>query len=435
MWTKQTGFANSEHSWLHMVNVAEPPVPSNLDTEHSNLHVLPDDTAEGMNIIVLGAAITACEAKWEAALQLFGHLAAGGEFSRFAAIILLDGFGLFPIYCTICTYLSISVYTLNSVKSYIHNFSPTVCTKHLTVNELGAGGQDGTKIYPEQPDQWVQPYPCGIHPGAESPTVVTSASLLNALAQDSQWELALAITRQVIVAWVHPPTKMSYVVLCPCMSERRCQHYSSRILLTLCLYNCLYIYIMFLSQSESLCLQVQEQKVDLNVIACSAVMSTRLNSSVWLQTSTCPWQALTCAARFVSSCFLFADPFRTVSFSTVGFTHDGTGCPQRFIDSISWFLTILGTFFFSSCHDPSLEVGWYLYAVPAARCLRERAAMVLGLGLSSFDARQEDGGHDMSQPWRSQCGCWGVGYASTVQKCTKTEIDIVTLVCFDVLWI
>ena len=175
-----------------MVNVAEPPVPSNLDTEHSNLHVLSDDTAEGMNIIVLGAAITACEAKWEAALQLFGDLAAGDEFSRFAAIILLDGFGLFPIYCT---YLSISVYTLNSVNSYIHNFSPTMCTKHLTVNELGAGGQDGRKMYPEQPDQWVQP-PCGIHPGAESPTVVTSASLLNALAQDSQWELALAITRQ-----------------------------------------------------------------------------------------------------------------------------------------------------------------------------------------------------------------------------------------------
>ena len=137
-----------------MVNVAEPPVPSNLDTEHSNLHVLSDDTAEGMNIIVLGAAITACEAKWEAALQLFGDLAAGDEFSRFAAIILLDGFGLFPIYCT---YLSISVYTLNSVNSYTHNFSPTVRTKHLTVNELGAGGQDGTKMYPEQPDQPVGP--------------------------------------------------------------------------------------------------------------------------------------------------------------------------------------------------------------------------------------------------------------------------------------
>ena len=128
----------------------------------------------------------------------------------------------------------------------------------------------------------------------------------------------------------------------------------------------IYIYIMFLSQSESLCLQVQEQKVDLNVIACSAVMSTRLSSSVWLQTSTCPWQALTCAARFVSSCFLFADPFRTVSFSTVGFTHDGTGCPQRFIDSISWFLTILGTFFFRHVTTllwKSVGTCWYLYAV------------------------------------------------------------------------
>ena len=38
---------------------------------------------------------------------------------------------------------------------------------------------------------------------------------------------------------------------------------------------------MFLSQSESLCLQVQEQQVDLNLIACSAAMSARLSSSVW----------------------------------------------------------------------------------------------------------------------------------------------------------
>lgn len=44
--------------------------------------VLSDDPAEGMNIIVLGAAITACEAKWEAALQLFGALAAGDDFAR-----------------------------------------------------------------------------------------------------------------------------------------------------------------------------------------------------------------------------------------------------------------------------------------------------------------------------------------------------------------
>lgn len=195
-----------------MVNVAEPPVPSNLDTEHSNLHVLSDDTAEGMNIIVLGAAITACEAKWEAALQLFGDLAAGDEFSRFAAIILLDGFGLFPIYCT---YLSISVYTLNSVNSYTHNFSPTVRTKHLTVNELGAGGRTAQKcIQSNQTNQWAQPYPCGIHPGAESPTVVTSASLLNALAQDSQWELALAITRQANDCGLSSSTKISYVFLC-----------------------------------------------------------------------------------------------------------------------------------------------------------------------------------------------------------------------------
>ena len=201
-------------------------------------------------------------------------------------------------------------------------------------------------------------------------------------------------------------------------------------------YISIHIYIMFLSQSESLCLQVQEQKVDLNVIACSAVMSTRLSSSVWLQTSTCPWQALTCAAPFVSSCFLFADPFRTVSFSTVGFTHDGTGCPQRFTDSISWFLTILGTFFFR--HVTTLfwkSVGTYTPC--KARCLRERAAMVLGLGLSSFDARQEDGGqsrHVTTMAISVRLGCWGVVYASTVYS-TKTEIDIVTLVCFDVLWI
>ena len=224
----------------------------------------------------------------------------------------------------------------------------------------------------------------------------------------------------MIVAWVHPPTKISYVFLChnchmssyvhACLKEdantiplASCWPFVF-IIVYISIHIYIYIYIMFLSQSESLCLQVQEQKVDLNVIACSAVMSTRLSSSVWLQTSTCPWQALTCAAPFVSSCFLFADPFRTVSFSTVGFTHDGTGCPQRFTDSISWFLTILGTFFFR--HVTTL-FGSRL--VPIRRAKRgacekgQQWSLALGF-LRLMQDKKMEASHDMSQPWRSQCG-------------------------------
>ena len=87
-----------------------------LLTEHSNLRVS-DDTAEGMNIIVLGAAITACEAKWEAALQLFGALAAGDEFSQRLAArsILLDALVWFV---SDLLYVFVHIRTLNSVNSY-----------------------------------------------------------------------------------------------------------------------------------------------------------------------------------------------------------------------------------------------------------------------------------------------------------------------------
>ena len=74
---------------------------------------------------------------------------------------------------------------------------------------------------------------------------------------------------------------------------------------------------VFLSQSESLCLQVQELQVDLNLIACSAAMSARLSSSDWpVQLDLFP---------HVSSLRIHSTLKLIVSFSTVGFTHDGTG--------------------------------------------------------------------------------------------------------------
>ena len=88
----------------------------------------------------------------------------------------------------------ISTRPLNSLNSYITCLQPCAQSIWLSTS-WGRGGRTAQQCIQSNQCQWHQPYPCGI-PGVEPPTVVTSASLLNALAQDSQWELALAITRQ-----------------------------------------------------------------------------------------------------------------------------------------------------------------------------------------------------------------------------------------------
>ena len=128
------------------------------------------------------------------------------------------------------------------------------------------------------------------------------------------------------------------------------------------------------------------------------------------------------------------------------------GCPHRFTNSIQivhriiWyytyrdevFLAILGTFFFR--HATTFLGSLVPPASPKTlarraceRCLRERAAMVLGIGFSSFDAG-EDGGQSrhVTMAISLRLGCWGVVYASTVYRYRYTiSLLFWALMCFE----